>query len=266
VRELRYDERLRVRLLDLDTLFQAPLAEFTETRNALAKAAGADGAAIRKIEKPTAAAWAVNQIYWRHRRVYDKLVRASARVRAAHALILKGKRVDLAPLELLHRAAVKEAADRGREMLTAAGDAASAASLNAMQETLQALPVTGPPGRLTRPLGMVGFGALGGLLRGAGLSTAAAEIVPFTPPPARARAEAERDAEREAKRARADAAARVQRRKALEAKRRALEARIHRARAHVGKLTEALAAASADLDSLDRELRLVLREETDSAD
>ena len=264
MRELRDDERLRVGFLDLDTLFQTPLAEFTKTRNELAQAAGAGGAAIRTIEKPTAAVWAVNQIYWRHRRVYDKLVRAATRVRAAHAQVLKGKRVDLVSLELLHRVAVKEAADRGREMLTAAGDAASAATVKTMQETLQALPVTGPPGRLTRPLGMVGFDALGGLLRGAGLSTAAAEIVKFTPP-AKARAEAERDAEREAKRARADAAAKAQRRKALEVQRRALEARIHRARAHVGKLTEALASASADLDRLDRELRLVQREQADSA-
>jgi hypothetical protein len=235
----------------LDTLFQTPLAEFTKTRNALATAAG--GAAIRKIQKPTAAAWAVNQIYWRHRRVYDKLVRASARVRAAHALILKGKRVDLAPLELQHRAVVKEASAHARETLAAAGDAATAATIKAVEETLQALPVAGPPGRLTGPLGPVGFDALGGLLKGAGLREGTAEVVAFTPP--RRVAEAE---DREAKRLKAEAEARARRRKTLEASRRSLDQRLRHARVRVETLGKDLAAATADRDRLEQELGKVV--------
>jgi hypothetical protein len=226
----------------LDALFQAPLADFTTTRNALAKSAGAGGAAIRQIDKPSAAAWAVNQIYWRHRRVYDKLVRASARVRAAHALILKGKRADLAPLELQHRAAVKEASARARETLAAAGDAATAATL----------PVAGPPGRLTRPLGPVGFDALSGLLKGAGLPQGTAEVVAFVPP--RKVAEAE---DREAKRLKAEAEERARRRKGLEARRRSLDLRLRHARVRVETLGRDLAAATADRDRLQDELREV---------
>jgi hypothetical protein len=229
----------------LDSLFQTPLAEFTKTRNALAKAAGAGGDAIRKIEKPTAAAWAVNQIYWRHRRVYDKLVRASARVRAAHALILKGKRVDLAPLELQHRVAVKEAIAHARETLAAAGDAATAATIKSVEETLQALPVAGPPGRLTGPLGPIGFDALGGLLKSAGLRKGTAEVLAFTPPPTVAQAE-----DREAKRLKAEAEARARRRKALEASRRSLDQRLRHARARVETLGKDLAAATAERDRL----------------
>jgi hypothetical protein len=255
VRELRDDERLRIGSLDLDALFQAPLAEFTKTRNALAKAAGADGAAIRQIDKPSAAAWAVNQIYWRHRRVYDKLVRASARLRAAHALILKGKRVDLAPLELLHRAAVKEASARARETLAAAGDAATAATIKAVEETLQALPVAGPPGRLTGPLGPVGFDALGGLLKGAGLPAGSGEVVAFAPPRRVARTE-----DREAKRLKAEAHARGRRRRALDASRRSLDQRLRHARARVETLGKDLAAATADRDRLEHELQRIVNE------
>jgi hypothetical protein len=253
VRELRDDERLRVRLLDLDALFQTPLAEFTKTRNALAKAAGADGDAIRKIDKPTAAAWAVNQIYWRHRRIYDRLVRTSSRVRAAHALILKGKRVDLAPLELLHRAVVKEASARARERLAAVGDAATAATIKAVEETLQALPVTGPPGRLTGPLGPIGFDALGGLLKGAGLRERTAEVVAFAPPRRVAQAE-----DREAKRLKAEADARGRQQKALEAARRSLDQRLRHARVRVEQLGKDLAAATADRDRLEHELQKIV--------
>jgi hypothetical protein len=236
----------------LDALFQTPLAEFTKTRNALAKAAGAGADAIRKIDKPTAAAWAVNQIYWRHRRIYDKLVRASARVRAAHALILKGKRVDLTPLELQHRVVVKDASARARETLAAAGDAATPATIKAVEETLQALPVAGPPGRLTGPLGPVGFDALGGLLKGAGLREGTAEVVAFAPPRKVAQAE-----DREAKRLKAEAEARSRQRKALEAARRSLDQRLRHARARVETIGKDLASATADRDRLERELQAV---------
>jgi hypothetical protein len=239
----------------IDGLFQTPLADFTTTRNALAKSAGGDSAAIRRIEKPSAAAWAVNQIYWRHRRVYDKLVRASARVRAAHALILKGKRVDLAPLELQHRATVKEASERARETLAAASDAATVATIKAVEDTLRALPVAGPPGRLTRPLGPVGFDALGGLLKGAGLRQGTAEVVAFVPPRTVAQAE-----DREAKRLKAEADARGRRRKDLEARRRSLDLRLRHARRRVETLGKDLASATADRDRLAHELHEVAAE------
>jgi hypothetical protein len=234
----------------LDALFQTPLAEFTAAKNALAKSAGTEGDAIRRTEKPSAAAWAVNQVYWRHRRVYDKLVRASSRVRAAHALILKGQRVDLSPLELAHRAAVKEAGARAHETLVAAGDAATTATMKAVEDTLQALPVDGPPGRLTRPLGPVGFDALGGLLKHVRLPQGTAEVVAFTPPPKVAQAR-----DREAQRLKAEAEAQARRRRTLEARRRSLEQRLRHAERRLDALRKDLASATADRDRLERELR-----------
>lgn len=244
---------------DIDQLFQAPLAEFTAARNALAKSARADGADIRRIEKPSAAAWAVNQVYWRQRKAWDKLVRASERVRAANAEILKGKRVDLEPLELAHRAAVRDAQEHARAALAAAGDAATDATMKAVQDTLQALPVPGPPGRLTRALGFVGFDSLTGLLSGANVKKHAADIVSFAPPkPAKpSKEDLEEEARRADKRAKEEAAERERRRKTLEAKRKGLEERLKRARLRLGELTAQLESATAEVKGFERELYAV---------
>jgi hypothetical protein len=239
----------------LDALFQAPLAEFTAARNALARSAGAGGAAIRAIEKPSAAAWAVNQVYWQHRRVYDRLVRAAERLRSGHARILKGQRVDLAPLDLAHRAAAREAGTRARDALVAAASPPTPATVRALQDTLLALPAPGPPGRLTRPLGPVGFEALGGLLQTAGRRTGSAEIVTFARPKPVSAASAARKAARDIARARAEAAARDRRRRTLEANRRRLEDRLRTARLRVGALTQTLEEATAEVARLVRELQ-----------
>ncbi len=165
----------------IDALYQRPLGEFTSARNELAKAAGAKGAAIKALEKPSAAAWAVNQLYWRERRAYDKLIRASERVRAAHAQRLKGKAADLATVEAQHSAAVKDAAEHVRALLAGAGDPATPATMKSVVDTLQALPGGSEPGRLTKALAPIGFGAFGALMKGAVSSKALADVVTFAP-------------------------------------------------------------------------------------
>ena len=188
----------------IDRLFQLPLDEFTAARNELAKEAGSAGADIRALPKPNVPAWAVNQLYWRERRVYDKLIRDSERLRAAHAQSLAGKNVDLPMIELQHKASLKAAADAVRSLLAAAGDAATPATLKSVVDTLQALPGGSEPGRLTRPLAPIGFGALGALMKGAGSSKALAEVVTFAPPKPKPDEIAEANARaRELKRARA---------------------------------------------------------------
>ena len=166
---------------DIDRLYQLPLGEFTGVRNAMAKAAGKSGAAIKALEKPSVPAWAVNQLYWRHRRAYEKLNRVSERVRAGHAQALKGRKIDLATLELQHGAAVKDAADEVRAILARAGDPATPATMKSVIDTLQALPGGGEPGRLTKSLAPIGFGAFGALMKGAASSKALAEVVTFAP-------------------------------------------------------------------------------------
>ena len=67
---------------EIDRLYQLPLDEFTSARNALAKTAGPDAARIRALVKPPIAAWAVNQLYWKKRNVWDDLIAASENARA----------------------------------------------------------------------------------------------------------------------------------------------------------------------------------------
>ena len=75
---------------DIDDLFKLPLAEFTAARNALAaslkKAGRADeAAAVKALSKPPLSAWAVNQLYWHHRKAFDQLMAAGERLRKAQA-------------------------------------------------------------------------------------------------------------------------------------------------------------------------------------
>ena len=164
---------------DVDALYKLPLAEFTAARNALAKRAGAHGANVKSLEKPTAPAWAVNQLYWRRRKTYDKLIAAKATLHMAHAARLGGKNADVEAAEEAHRAILREAADQIREILQENGGAATPATLTAVSETLLGLPGPEAPGRLTRPLKPQGFEVLSSLLQSAGGRVA--DVVPFTP-------------------------------------------------------------------------------------
>ena len=157
---------------EIDRLFQLPLAEFTKARDALAKQAGTDASILRGLQKPNAAAWGVNQLFWRRRKSLDRLVVAFEKVRAAHASLLSGQAADRAKAEEVHRAALDAAVDDVRMLLRDAGDPASASTMVAVIETLQVLPASPFDGRLSRPLAPIGFGALAGLM-GAAAATPA---------------------------------------------------------------------------------------------
>ena len=151
---------------EIDQLYQQPPGEFTAARNALAGRAGAGAAEIKKLQKPNTAAWAINQLYWKQRRVYEKLLTAADRLRAAHGKRLAGEKADVATTEAAHRAALDAALGAARSLLQQAGDPVTPATVTALSETLDALPGPEPPGRLTRPLKPRGFEALAGLLVG----------------------------------------------------------------------------------------------------
>jgi hypothetical protein len=145
----------------IDALFQLPLDEFTAARNALAKQTG--DASIKKLEKPNLAAWAVNQLYWHQRKLYDEVIKTSTQVRTAYKQMLAGKSADVKAAEVFHAAAMRKAKDAIRAILAAAGNNASDAMMTPINETLDALPTTDPPGRLTKPLRRTGFEALQGV-------------------------------------------------------------------------------------------------------
>jgi hypothetical protein len=148
---------------EIDTLYQRPLSDFTAARNELAKRAGKTDPSIKALEKPSVPAWAVNQLYWRERALYDELMAASEALRKAHRAVLAGKTADLGAAERAHRDALRGAVERSRTLLADAGEAATPATMTAVSETLSALPAEVTPGRLTRPLKPGGFEVLTGV-------------------------------------------------------------------------------------------------------
>ena len=145
---------------DIAALYRLPPGEFTAARNALAKQMGAAGAEVRALEKPQAAAWAVNQLYWQRRPAYDALIKAAGVMRQAHAQMLSGRKADVPQAEVAHRDAMRAATAAIREVAQAAGEVLSGGTLEAVADTLRSLPTNDLPGQLTRPLKPLGMEAL----------------------------------------------------------------------------------------------------------
>ncbi len=170
----------------IDRLYQLPLDEFTAARHDLARDAGPDAAEIRKLQKPPAAAWAINQLYWQRRSAYDALINAADRVRSTHAALLSGKKVDVRDVGQAHEAALDVALKATLAILQGVGQPATDATRQAIATTLRALPAADAPGRLTRTLQPGGFEMLAGLPVKGGQAAArpAASIARSPAPPA----------------------------------------------------------------------------------
>jgi hypothetical protein len=153
---------------EIDRLYQVPLDEFTAARNALAKESGKRGAEIRALSKPPLAAWAVNQLHWKRRPVYDALMTAAEGLRRAHAAVLGGRAADVRAPGKEHDERVGAALEAALDILRESGHPTTDATRQAIVTTLRALPADEPAGRLTRTLQPGGFEALAGLsIRGA---------------------------------------------------------------------------------------------------
>lgn len=169
----------------VDRLYQAPLAEFTAKRNELLKqATGAEKNELRQIQKPTVPAWAVNQLFWKRRKIFDRLIEAARKVRVEHGRQLSGKGAEVEVTESRHREAMKAATDEIRALLKAAGEQDTPATMVAVSETLQGLPGhENQYGRLSRPLKPQGFEALAGLVSRSGATIA--RLAEVAKPPVR---------------------------------------------------------------------------------
>jgi len=80
---------------EIDRLYGVPLDEFVHGRDELAKRLRKDGdreAAddVKKLRKPTAGAWALNQAVRRRRKETDALLGAGERLREAHEALMSG--------------------------------------------------------------------------------------------------------------------------------------------------------------------------------
>ena len=165
---------------DIDALFQRPLAEFTEARNALAKRLKSEGQTldaerVKALAKPPAPAWAVNQLYWQDAKAFEHLVALAERVRKAQTGQLKN--ADLRALLDEKKQLTMTLLSKASAILEEAGHAASPDALRRVSATLESLAawgdVDGVPraGRLTADLDPPGFDTLAALMGGKKIET-----------------------------------------------------------------------------------------------
>jgi DNA repair exonuclease SbcCD ATPase subunit len=249
---------------------------------------------VKALQKPPASAWAVNQVYWRHRKQFDQLLAAGERFRKAQASQLAGKAADLrAPLDA-RRQALSDLSKIAAEVLREHGYTATPDTMRRVNTTLEALATYGShpdapaAGRLTYDVDPPGFEALTALVpRGSrsGLKgTEPTRVIPFARKPPEARAgkkkldpkeEARQKAEeRKAQQAAARAAVQEAERTLRDARKAAAEAEgalkkvaakakeTERVKADIEKKFE---KASADADAARHEARHVAAEAEDAA-
>jgi hypothetical protein len=159
---------------EVEALYRAPLAEFVDARNALAarlRKAGdaAASARVKALVKPSAPAWALNQVYWRARDDYGRMIAAGDRLRSLQGQMLAGRSTDSREAMHERQGAVRSVVDRALAFLAQAGQPATDATRQRVNVTADALATWGShpqgyvPGHLDRELEPPGFDALASL-------------------------------------------------------------------------------------------------------
>lgn len=179
---------------DIDALFKLPLTEFTAARNALASRLKKDGLAeeaerVKALPKPSASAWAVNQLFWRHPKDIEALLAVGDRFRTAQAAQLAGQSADMRGLLNERREVLSTLMSEAGAILRDAGHNASPDMTRRITTTLEALATWGDTpgapraGRLTDDLDPPGFEALAALVPRSGGGKSASEptrVLQFT--------------------------------------------------------------------------------------
>jgi hypothetical protein len=158
---------------DVDGLFQLPLHEFTGARNALAsrlqKAGRKEEAEkVRTTPKPPLSAWVVNQLFWRERPWFDKLLDAAARLRQGHAGGQPGQPASIQGPLKEQREALNQLSRKAAVFLSDTGHSANPDVLRRVTQVLQGVaaregtPDAPRPGRLTSEVAAPGFEVLAG--------------------------------------------------------------------------------------------------------
>ena len=255
--------------IDIDSLFQLPLGEFTAARNALAarlkKAGKSDEAErVKGIQKPPASAWAVNQLYWRHPKDIEALLATGERFRKAQAAQLAGKNADLRDLLNERRDALSKLMTHASAILREAGHAVSPDATRRVATTLESLAAWGRTegapraGHLTDDLDPPGFEAIAALVPRPGGGKGRSEpsrLLQFKQQE-RARAKQRKTAEdEEAKRARAREAVQTAERALRDAQQEA-----ERAEAALKKAAARAKAAEKDKEEVEKRYEKLVEE------
>jgi hypothetical protein len=224
----------------VQTLYRGPIESFVAERKRLAgelKASGdKEGAArLMKLARPPISAWAVNQLYWRQREAFERLLATAERLR-------KGEH----DAGTEHQRALTALRGLAATVLESGGHAANESTLRRVALTLSALAATGgfdpdPPGALGADRDPPGFEAFG-------LTPSIAHE------PKQPREKTHAPARRDDEGARHRAQAELERQRAeAEQKRREEEERA-RKRAERQRITTALVAAQDEAASLQRDV------------
>jgi hypothetical protein len=157
---------------DVDALFRLPLAEFTGARNVLAaqlkkNGRGDQAADVKALGKPSVSAWAVNQLYWNHREVFDKLLASGERFHKAQSARSGAKVADMRTALDARRDALTKLSDLAAQVLRGAGHSPSPDTIHRITTTLEGISAyasrgDGPQlGRLTHDVDPPGFESFG---------------------------------------------------------------------------------------------------------
>jgi hypothetical protein len=240
---------------DIDLLFDQPLAQFTAARNALATRLKKDGRAgdserVRSLAKPSVSAWAVNQLYWKHRDAFDALIAAGNRLRSAHTAQLTNKDADTRGPSAARREALARLLQLADALLRNSGHSPTPETMRRISTTLEALSagvstLGVSAGRLTGDVDSPGFESLAGLVPEIGHVKVAQD--------ARAQTDAAAKAQRDAQ---ADAAAKAARDAQAQERLEKAAAAAHEARGRVHNLTVELERARGLLEEAERRLEL----------
>jgi hypothetical protein len=171
---------------DLNDLFGLPLADFIDARKALAvklkkEGRSLDADRVKALAKPSISAWTVNQLYWRHRAVFDRLLATGQRFREAQTSGRAGKVDAMREALDARREALSHLSDLAATLLREAGHNPTLDMVRRIATTLEAmsayasLPDGLAAGRLTKDIDPPGFDALGSFFPDAGTTGPAAE-------------------------------------------------------------------------------------------
>ena len=178
---------------DVDALFKLPLAEFTAARNTLAAqlkktGRGDEADLVKALVKPSISAWTVNQLYWKHREAFDRLIESGVRFHKAQSSRLAGKLADMRTALDARREALTQLSDLATSLLRDAGHNPTPDTIHRITTTLEAMSAYAsrsdapPPGRLTHDVDPPGFESFASFIPGVGM-TELAEKPARVPPP-----------------------------------------------------------------------------------
>lgn len=258
----------------LDSLYQVPLAEFVKARNTLAAALKREGHLeasdrVKTLSKPGPGAWALNQVYWRERALFDRMIRAGDALRRLQEQMLAGRAASLREVMAERQAAVHDVVERAAEFLREDGNAVTAATRQRLATSADAMASYGSaspsyvPGQLADDIEAPGFAALaslGGpglrLVHGARAGAPRPAPAPAAPVRHDPRAERQEEREREAT-AKREAAERAKAVRAAEQSLRDATRELESVRQRAGRAREAAETVAQEQQTLEEQLARV---------